>query len=101
MKEKISSLEKEKTNLNLELNRALTDATTYKNNWRRSYQKVQSIRLTQDETDPEKIGEVMVRLMSECGLTEEHEIESFLSTVCSGNRFAVHLPQKIITQDLP
>jgi hypothetical protein len=39
LKEKISYLEQEKANLKLELNRAVIDATKYKNNWRRSYQK--------------------------------------------------------------
>jgi hypothetical protein len=88
LKEKISCLEQEKTNLKLELNQAVMEATTYKNNWRRSYRKVQSLRLTQDETVPDKVGAVMLRLMSESGLTEEQVIEGFLSTVCSRNKFA-------------
>ena len=74
LKEKISTLEEEKVNLTSELNRALANITTYKNNWRRSYRKVQSLRLTQGEMDPETVGEVTVRLMSESGLTEEQII---------------------------
>jgi hypothetical protein len=57
------------------LNRAIADATTYKNNWRRSYHKVQSLWLTPDEMDPEKVGEVMVRLMYESGTHRRADIE--------------------------
>lgn len=57
--------------------------------------------LTQDEADPDKVSDTMVCLVSESRLAEEQIIGSFLSNVCSQNRFAVHLPEVIIRRDLP
>lgn len=51
------------------------------------------MRLNQDEIGPDKVNAVMLRLMSKSGLMEAQVIESFLSTICSQNKFASHLSQ--------
>ncbi len=100
LKEEIRSLEQEKANLNLELNRALMGATTYKNNWRRSFQKVQSLRLLNlNWSGKGWWSNSAINIWK--WINNRAEIESYLSNVCSCNRFAVHLSQAIINKNLP
>ncbi len=66
----------------------------------RSYSKIHQLTgivNLSDETDPNRVAEIILRHLSESDLTEEEVVESFIKVLCMEKKLRKHVPQAIIS----
>jgi hypothetical protein len=85
-------------------NQSLQEANQFKNRLRSSYSKIRNIKSILsliEQSDPDKVSDIILKFLSESEVAEEEIVEAFISTLCMKRKYRRHLHQAIVKKDLP